>query len=264
MVIFKNELKQIKKVTVIWSFILSALIIVALPVYIDMVSGGSIPIDSNTDNPFFESIGTSMDVLTTPIGVYSFLTFFILVAFSIYGMNLGLNIMTKEYKQNSADFLMTKPYRRKTVYFSKMLAAALSIIAIGLSYLIASVIAMKLSADSDFEITTLGLVALPTILIPILYLLFGMLIGSIFPKIRTTITISTAIVFISYANGSVSRIAGIDILRYLSPLHYFNSSHVIKYNVYELNFVTFFILVCAVLILGGYQIFNKKDIVTVS
>ena len=104
MVIFKNELKQIKKVTVIWSFILSALIIVALPVYIDMVSGGSIPIDSNTDNPFFESIGTSMDVLTTPIGVYSFLTFFILVAFSIYGMNLGLNIMTKEYKQNSADF----------------------------------------------------------------------------------------------------------------------------------------------------------------
>jgi len=123
MVIFRNELKQIKKITIIWSLILSFLIIIALPVYIDMVSGGSIPIDSNADNSFFESIGTSMEVLTTPIGMYSFLTFFMLVAFSIYAMNLGLNIMTKEYKQSSADFLLTKPYSRKTIYFSKMLAA---------------------------------------------------------------------------------------------------------------------------------------------
>lgn len=189
MVIFKNELKQIKRVTMIWSLILSSLILLALPVYIDMVSGGSIPIDSNMDNSFFESIGTSMEVLTTPIGMYSFLTFFILVAFSIYGLNLGLSIMTKEYKQNSADFLMTKPFSRKTIYFSKMLAAVLSIIAIGLSYLIASVISMNLSIDSDFDIITLGLIALPIILIPLLYLLFGMLMGSVFPKIRTTIVI---------------------------------------------------------------------------
>jgi len=264
MVIFRNELKQIKKITIIWSLILSFLIIIALPVYIDMVSGGSIPIDSNADNSFFESIGTSMEVLTTPIGMYSFLTFFMLVAFSIYAMNLGLNIMTKEYKQSSADFLLTKPYSRKTIYFSKMLAAALSIIVIGLFYLIASVIAMNLSIDSDFDITTLGLIALPIILIPLLYLLFGMLIGSVFPKIRTTIIISTGIVFMSYANGSVSRIAGIDILRYLSPLHYFNSSLAIKNNLYELNFTFFFIVVCVVLILGGYQIFKKKDIAIVS
>lgn len=68
----------------------------------------------------------------------------------------------------------------------------------------------------------------------------------------------------SYANGSVSRIAGINELRYLSPLHYFNSSLVIKENAYEINFTLFFIVVCVVLILGGYQIFKKKDIAIVS
>ncbi len=56
MVIFKRELKQIKKLTIVWSLILSILIILALPVYIDMASAGSIPIDRNTDNPFFESV----------------------------------------------------------------------------------------------------------------------------------------------------------------------------------------------------------------
>lgn len=68
----------------------------------------------------------------------------------------------------------------------------------------------------------------------------------------------------SYANGSVSRIAEINVLRYLSPLHYFNSSLVIKNNMYELNFALFYIAVCVVLILGGYQVFNKKDIAIVS
>lgn len=264
MVILKNEINQIKKITMIWSLVVSFLIIIMLPVYIDMVTGGSISIDNNTDNAFFESIGTSMEVLTTPIGMYSFLTFFMLVAFSIYGMNLGLGIMTKEYKQSSADFLMTKPYSRKTIYFSKMMAAALSIIVIGLFYLVASIIAMNLSIDKGFSLITIGLIALPIILIPLLYLLLGMLIGTVFPKIRTTVVISTGVVFMSYANGSVSRIAGINVLRYLSPLHYFNSSLVIKNNVYELNFAFFFIAVCIVLVLMGYQIFNKKDIAIVS
>ncbi len=264
MVILKNEIKQIKKITIIWSLILSFLIIIALPVYIDMVTGGSISIGNNSNNAFFETIGTSMEVLTTPIGMYSFLTFFTLVAFSIYGMNLGLGIMTKEYKQNSADFLMTKPYSRTTIYFSKMMVAALSIVIIGLFYIIVSFIAMKLSIDEGFSLLAVFLISLPIILIPLMFLFFGMLVGTIFPKIRTTIIISTGVVFLSYANGSVSRIAGIDALRYLSPLHYFNDTFVIINNMYEFRFVLVFIIVCLAFILCGHRIFQKKDIAIVS
>jgi len=264
MVILKNEIKQVKKMTVIWAVILSLLIIMMLPVYINMVTAGNIPIDNITENAFFDSIGTSLEMLMTPMGMYSFLTFFMMTAFSIYGMNLGLGIMTKEYKQSSADFLMTKPYSRKTIYFSKMMAAALSIVVIGLLFLIASTVAMNLSIDTDFSLITLGMIALPMILIPLLFLFLGMLIGTVIPKLRTTIVTSTGVVFLSYACGSVSRIAMINMLRYLSPLHYFNSNQVIKENAYELNFIFVFILVCILLILAGYKIFNKKDIAVVS
>lgn len=37
MVILKNEIKQVKKATIIWAVILSLLIIMMLPVYINMV-----------------------------------------------------------------------------------------------------------------------------------------------------------------------------------------------------------------------------------
>lgn len=264
MTIFKNELTQIKRITLVWAVILAVLIIMMLPVYIRMVSGGSIPLDNISDNAFFESIGTSMELLVTPMGMYSFLTFFIMVATSIYGMNLGLGMMTKEYRQNSADFLMTKPYSRTAIYLSKIVAAAASIVTIGLVYMMASVMAMSLSGNAGFSVRTIALLALPVILVPLLFLFLGMLVGTVFSRLRTTIIISTGVVFFLYANGSVSRIAGIGALRYLSPLHYFNAASVIVDSMYETRFVFVFIIVCLVFVFLGHGIFRKKDIATVS
>jgi ABC-2 type transport system permease protein len=264
MTIFNNELKQIKRSTLIWASILAVLIIMMLPVYIRMVSGGGLPLDNISDNAFFESMGTSMEILVTPIGMYSFLTFFILFATSMYGMNLGLGMMTKEYRQSSADFLMTKPYSRTMIYFSKVMAAATSIVTIGLFYMAASLIAMRRSVETGFSMRSVALIALPIILVPLMMLFLGMLVGTVFSRLRTTIILSTGVIFLSYANGSVSRIAGIGALRYLSPLHYFNAASVIVDNVYETRFVLVFIVSCLVLVFLGLRIFQKKDIATVS
>ncbi len=265
MAIFKNEIKQIKNITMICTIILAVLITLMLPVYIQMVTGaGSGPVENLNTNLFNESLGTSIEILSTPLGMYSFLTFFILFATSIYGMNLGLGIMTKEYKQSSADFLMTKPFSRTSIYYSKLVAGALSIIIIGSFYLIASFGAMKLATDDEIRILTLILIALPTILVPLLFLFLGMLFGTIFPKIRTTIIISTGIVFLTYANGSMSRFVGIGILEYLSPLHYFNGATVIMNNSYETKFILMFLLLCVLFILIGHHIFQNKDIEVLS
>jgi ABC-2 type transport system permease protein len=265
MVIFKFEMKQLKKSIVIWALALSSAIFFMLPVYIKMITTAANDMESITDNTFFESIGLNMEILSTPMGIYYFLTFFIMFACAINGFNKGLNSMTKEYRQNSADFLMTKPWSRGNVYVSKFSASALEAIITGVFYTVMSYVSMyRGTTDSSFNIKTLLLIAVSITLVQILYLAFGMLIGTIFPKIRASLPISTGVVFVSYATGSMSRIVGINLLRYLSPLHYFNGSTIITTASYELKYIAALIILTLLFLAVGYQIFCKKDIALVS
>jgi|LSQX01.2.fsa_nt_gb ABC-2 type transport system permease protein len=264
MVIFKFEMRQLKKSIIMWSLILSAAIYLMLPVYIKMVTTAVNGMESFGDNVFFESIGVNMEILSTPMGIYYFLTFFIMFACAINGFNKGLNIMTKEYKQNSADFLMTKPWSRGNVYISKFSAVAIETIIIGIFYTIISYVSMVRGTSDIFNPKSLILIAVSITLVQLLFLSFGMLIGTIFPKIRATLPISAGVVFVSYATGSMSRIVGINLLRYFSPLHYFNGSFIISTVSYEGKYVGALIVLLLLFFVAGYQIFCKKDIMLVS
>ena len=265
MVIFKFEMRQLRKSIIIWSLAVSAAIYFMLPAYIKMITtaaaGG---MGSFNNNNFFESIGVNMEILSTPMGIYYFLTFFTMFACAINGFNMGLNIMTKEYKQNSADFLMTKPWSRGNVYVSKFSVSAIKAIIIGLFYTVVSYVSMIRGTNDSFNPNTLILIAVSITLVQLLFLALGMLIGVIFPKIRATLPISTGVVFVSYATGSMSRITGIELLTYFSPLHYFNGSSIILTTAYEGKYVVAFVTLILLFLIAGYKIFCNKDIELVS
>lgn len=264
MVIFKFEMIQLKKSIIIWSVILSISIYLMLPVYINMIANAANGMESLGDNSFFESIGLNMDVLLDPMGIYFFLTFFIMFACAINGLNMGIKIMTKEYMQNSADFLMTKPWSRGKVYVSKFSAAAVEAIIIGVLYTIMSYLGMIKGTNDIFNTKILVFIAASITLVQLLFLAFGMLFGTIFPKIRATLPVSAGVVFVSYATGSMSRIVGIELLRYLSPLHYFNGSEIILTASYEGKFILALSILLLLFLGVGYNLFCKKDIALVS
>ncbi|KAF5043933.1 hypothetical protein SDC9_50677 [bioreactor metagenome] len=264
MVIFKFEMRQLKKSIIIWSLALCSAIFFMLPVYIKMIASANFGMESLSDNTFFDSIGLNMEILNTPMGIYYFLTFFIMFACAINGFNKGLGIMTKEYKQNSADFLLTKPWSRGNVYVSKFFALAVEAIIVGVFYTVMSYVSMSRGTNYSFNLKTLVLIAVSITWVQLIFLTFGMLIGTMFPKIRATLPISTGVVFISYATGSMSRIVGINFLRFLSPLHYFNGSAIITSVSYEVKYIAALIILILLFLAAGYKIFCKKDIALVS
>ncbi len=264
MVIFKFEIRQLRKSIIAWSLALSAAIYLMLPVYIKMIANAADGMELIGDNAFFDSVGISMEVLSTPMGIYYFLTFFIMFACAINGFNMGLGVMTKEYKQNSADFLITKPWSRGNVYMSKFLASVVQAVVVGIFYIAASYASMMRGTTDVFNSRALVMIAVSIIMVQLLFLTLGMLIGTIFPKIRATLPVSTGVVFVSYATGSMSRITGIDFLRYLSPIHYFNGSSIILTSAYESKYIFALAALLLLFLAAGYQIFRKKDIELVS
>ncbi len=266
MTIFKYEMKQLRGSVIIWSASLAIAIILMLPVYIDMVTGTAIEISIDTfaGHGVFDALGTNIEILITPLGTYSFLTSFVLFACAINGMNMGLKIFTKEYLQNTADFLLTKPHSRKKVFFSKLFAAATSAVIIGGIYSLASWAGMLIGTNEDFSIPILAQIALTTIYMQLLFLTMGMLIATLTPRIRTPIGISAGVAFFTYVIGSFSRMVGIDFLGYFSPYLYFNGAGIISTGGYEPRYMILFVALIIAFTATSYIIFRKKDIILVS
>ncbi|MBW6464292.1 MAG: ABC transporter permease subunit [Dethiobacteria bacterium] len=265
MTIFRYEMKQLKGPIIIWSISLFLVIVLILPVYIGMMaSADTTVLEGFGGNPMLEAMGVTLDVIATPLGTYAFLTFYVFLACAINGMNMGLKMITKEYMQKTADFILTKPHSRGKVFISKILAILSSTLIIGLTYFLASWTGMAIGAGEDYNFLIMAQIAFSIVFIQLIFAAFGLFTGIIFPYIRAPLLVATAVAFVSYVIGSFSNKMGYTVLTYLSPYHYFTSAEIIKTGSYELRFIMLSVLLVCGLLGISYNIFRKKDIITVS
>nr|WP_312579800.1 ABC transporter permease subunit [Sedimentibacter sp.] len=264
MTIFKYELKQLRGSIIVWSAALAVSIFFMLPVYIEMLSGAAKMSSNFAGNSFFDVIGTNVDILSTPIGAYSFLTVFVLIAGAINGMKLGLGIITKEYMNKTTDFLFTKPHSRSKIFVSKLTAAASAVIIIGAFYFLASWAGMQNGSDGNYNFLTFALLALSVTLIQMFFLTLGMLVGVIFPHIRTTVAVSAGVAFVSYVFGAFSRKMGNVIIGYFSAYIYFDGAYIIVNNSYKVEYMILLASLMLIFTITAHQIFCKKDVMVAS
>lgn len=265
MIIFRYEFRQLRQSVILWALSLGGLIFLMTPVYIDMLRGaGMASVVDIANQGYFEAMGTSLEILSTPLGAYSFLTSFVLFACAVNGMNMGLSTITKEYRNAAADFLMTKPHSRSKIYVSKLLAGALASLVIGLAYLAGSWAGMEAGAKGEYVFLPMVLIAFSTIFVHWIFLVSGMLLGVISPRIRTPISISAGTAFLSYVTASFSFKMGYTILGLISPFTYFKGADIITHHGLSTFHMIVFLAAMAVLITAGHQIFCKKDVMLVS
>ncbi len=144
MLIFRFEWKRKRKYILIWAATLAVCIFSMTPVYYGMIETvETLPVEF-TQGGFFETVGISLELLMEPLGMYSFLTGFFMVAGGIFGMHLGLSLHTEECTGNTAEYLYTKPCGRKQIYMGKLLCALAGICVTGIFYLATSFLTMTL------------------------------------------------------------------------------------------------------------------------
>jgi ABC-2 type transport system permease protein len=91
--VFRFELKQYKTSIIIWALSLSLAIMFLLPMFSGMLTEDkSSVVSSLQDNPMMEAMGISAENFFSPLGVYAFLSSFLMLAASIHAINLGLSI----------------------------------------------------------------------------------------------------------------------------------------------------------------------------
>lgn len=264
--IFKHELNMKKRSILIWSLSLAAFMMFYMA-FFPALSKDSAAFESVMNvfpDEILQALGMREGLSLANLLGYFTLTFGMLqLAIAIQSTNYGFSILSEEERELTADFLLSKPVSRSTIYFSKLFAAALSLLVTAIAVGFSSLIALRLfNTGESYELThVLKLLAT----IPVFQLVFlslGMVISLFFRKIRSVLSLSVGLAIGLYVINSVRGIIDSDLLGYLSPYYYFEPGKILIEGTYEMQLFGLAIGIILVSLFGSYLLYNRRDIHT--
>jgi ABC-2 type transport system permease protein len=175
-------------------------------------------------------------------------------------MNLGTSIVSKEVREKTADFLLTKPVTRTTVLTAKLMAAFISIFLTNIIYLAVTITMAYQVKTEDFSLKILIMLSLTMFFIQLIFLAIGVIVSVIVPRIKSVLTVSLTTVFAFYFLGMFSSTTGEEAKRYISPFKYFNTAYIIKQASFESTFLIVGAVIIILAITASYFVYAKKDI----
>lgn len=259
--IFLHELKANRKSIIIWAFSMAALAAMYILIFKNLGSD----IDAfrdymrNLPEVMKKAFGLNPESLSTLEGFYSFVFSFIVLFGAIQAMNLGTAIVSKEIREKTADFLMTKPVSRERILSAKLLAALSSLAITNIIYLVL-VISIAAAVVRNFNLKLFLMISVTLFFVQLMFMVLGIIVSVIIGRIRSVIPISLGTVFGFYIIGTLGSVIGEENVRYISPFRYFDTAYIIKNAAYETSFVIVGIIFVIAAAAGSYFVYMKKDI----
>jgi ABC-2 type transport system permease protein len=208
-----------------------------------------------------KALGFSFDSLFSLLGFYSSVTLmYVLLCGSIQAMNLGTSIISKEVRDKTADFLLTKPVSRMQIMTAKLCAVITSLVITNVFFIAAASLMASVVQTEAYDYKIFLLVSLPLFFVQLMFMSLGIIISVLVPKIRSVLPISLGTVFGFFILSMLSSSNGDTASRFITPFKYFDSTYIIKNSAYEASYSIVAILFIVVTIAASYIIYSKKDI----
>lgn len=259
---YLHELKAYRKSTIIWSISLVALVVFFLslyPTFSSDIEGVKKLIESYPE-AVRKAVGLTLESFSSVTGFYSYMFFYAALCGCIQAMNYGVSALSKEAREKTADFLLTKPVTRKQIITAKLLAISTSIIITNIIFIIGAATMASIVSTTSFDMKIFIMISITLFFMQLMFMSLGVLISVLVSKIRSVISVSLSIVFGFFIIGMLDSIVGSENLRYLIPFKYYNTAYIMKNGSYETSFIIIEIIFVVVSIVLSYFIYSKKDI----
>ena len=259
---FLHELKAYKKSTITWTFTLVGLVILFLSMFpaISEEAEEFKKIMEGFPEAIRMALGLSVANIGSIFGFYSYIFLYISLFGAIQAMILGTSILSKEVREKTADFLLTKPVTRTQIVTSKLLAAFASLIITNVFYLGAATMMASLVETKEYSTKIFLLLSLTLFFLQLIFLALGIIVSVVVSKIKSVLPISLGTVFAFFIIGALASTTGDDTLRYLTPFKYFDFGYIVQNSSYESSFIIVAIGFIVIAITASYLIYSKRDI----
>ena len=263
--IYLHELNGYRKSTFLWT----ATLVLFVLLFMSMYPAFSKDVTSfkRLLEGFPESvrnaIGLEVNQFFSLLGFYSYLFLYIKLLGAIQAMNLGIGIISKEVRDKTADFLLTKPVSRETILVAKMMAALTCIVFTNVVFLLLTNLIVSSTSTVSFSTKTLLMLSLTLFFLQLLFLSLGFMIAVVVQKIKAVLPISLGVVFTFFLLNLFGSATGDNLLRYLTPFQYVEPMYILRNSTYEPEFLLVGLIILVSSIVVSYIIYTKKDIPSV-
>jgi len=261
--VFMIEMKAHRKSLIIWCISMLFMVGAGMSKYeVFSTSGQSINnVMSKLPKVVQTIFGIGVFDLSKASGFYAMLFLYLVLMTTIHAVMLGANIISKEERDKTTEFLMAKPISRDKVITAKLLAAFVNIIILNIVTLISSIFIVGYfskgeSVTGDIEILMAGM-----LILQLIFMFIGTALAAVSKKPKTAPSVATGILLTTYLLSTVIDLnTKLESSKYFTPFKYFEAKNLIPNSGFEPVFVILSILIIAVLLSATYVFYRKRDL----
>lgn len=261
--IFLREIKANRKSLIIWCISVFILIAGGMAKYVGLSQSGDLVNEMMDKLPVVVKAlwGLENFNLTEIKGYYSVMfQYFILMA-TIHASMLGATIISKEERDKTADFLLTKPTARNKIVTSKILAAIFNILIFNVITLGFSLIFVAYYNKGESINTEIFILMVAMFILQLLFLAVGTSLGALSKKTKIATSKATAILLGTFILSMyIDMNNKVEKLKYITPFKYFEAKNLVFGDGFNIVYVVLSLVITACLIGVTYKFYSKRDI----
>jgi len=261
--VFVIEMKAHRKSLIIWCIAILLMVGSGMSKYeVFSTSGQSINDVMNKLPKVVQSIfGIGAFDLSKASGFYALLFLYLVLMTTIHAAMLGANIIAKEERDKTTEFLMVKPISRNKIITAKLSAAFVNIVILNLVTLISSIAIVGYfskgeSVNGDIELLMAGM-----FILQLMFMFIGTALAAVSKKPKTAPAVATGLILAAYLLSTAIDInSKLENLKFFTPFKYFEAKNLLPSGGFEPVFVILSVLIIAVLLSTTYVFYRRRDL----
>ncbi len=259
--IFIREMRDHRKGFIIWSVVILVFMVMAFvefEAYYDNPEMAEIL--DNMPRGMLEAFGMYGANLTTINGYMSIVALYLYIMLGIFAVLLGNNIIGKEERDKTGEFLMSMPIKRYRILISKVAAAVAN--CFFLTLVAGAGIAISVNRyNPDWEnVKYILQLLLATFLIQMIFLSLGLLIAASAKAFKKSSAISVTLVIVTYIISVIQSLSdSVEFLKYFTPFKYYQASEILKNDGFQGIYLVLTLLIVFLALFGVFFVYPRRD-----
>lgn len=260
--IFLRELKANRKSLLIWSTIITLLIMIGVAKFSAFAGNPEMLAMLDSMPPaVLDAMNMRAFNLTTLSGFYGIMFIYFGLMGAIAAAMWGSDIISKEERDKTVEFSLVLPVSRSRVITAKALAALVNCVAFVLITWAVSLVAVR-SYNPDrafFDYLALEMQAMFSI--ELIFLAIGLMLGCAMKQYKRSGSTAVAIILAAYFMSIMSSMQeNLDFLKYFTPFKYFDAGELFRSGQFDSTYLILSAMIIIVSLAAGYWVYNKRDL----
>jgi len=257
-----HELRTYFKSLLIWSIIIIFLIVVGISKFSAFANNPEMLAILDAYPPaLLEALNLRAFNLTTVTGFFGIMHIYFALLVGVAAVLWGADIIAKEERDKTADFILTLPITRQRLLTAKVVAAVIHCAALVLIIWAASLIAVAPYHPDAAFYRFLALQMQSLFLLMLIFLAIGIVLACTMRRYKRVTAVAVALLLSSFFMATLADIdERLDVLKYVSPFKYFDAGVLYREGQIGGIYWALTLLIIAVSMTTAYLAYSRRDI----